>query len=88
MAGTEWDFRNRLLAVLSAAKYAGHSYVDVDCSKIHQEIGVDLDSTPPSSCRDIMTRLMRPGDSILEDSIDGKRATLLIRYILKPKQQN
>ena len=88
MAGTEWEFRNKLLAVLSAAKYAGQPYVDVDCGKLHGEMGVDLDPTPVSRCRDIMTKLMRPGDSILEDSFDGQRASLLIRYILKPKQQN
>ena len=88
MAATEWEFRNKLLAVLSAAKYASQSYVDVDCSKIHRELKGDAELAPMSGCREIMTKLMRPGDSILEDSIDGQRATLIIRYLLKPKQQN
>jgi hypothetical protein len=85
MAATGWEFRNRLLAILSAANYAGQPYVDIDCSKVHGDLGADLDPKPMSGYRDIMTKLMRPGDSILEDKMDGERAILMVRYLLKPK---
>jgi len=33
-------------------------------------------------CRDVMIKLMRPGDSILQESPIGKNATLAIRYMV------
>lgn len=85
MGPTAWEFRNKLSAILSAAKYSGQSYVDVDSSHIDGELLDDPSSTDTMPiCHDIMTRLMRPGDSILKETGEGKHATMTIRYILKP----
>lgn len=87
MGPTAWEFRNRLLAILSAAKYSGQPYVDVDSSHIDGELLDNPSSTDTMPiCHDIMTRLMRPGDSILKETGEGKQATMTIRYILKANQ--
>jgi len=89
MTPTAWEFRNKLLAVLSAARYSGQHYVDVDSSNIHKELGGDPNSTERMPiCHEIMTKLMRPGDSILKEALDGERPNMVIRYILKNKQNN
>ena len=89
MTPTAWEFRNKLLAILSAAKYSGQPHVDVESSHIHKELGGDPNSTDRMPiCHDIMTRLMRPGDSILKETGEGERATMLIRYLLKTQRDN
>jgi hypothetical protein len=89
MTPTAWDFRNRLLAILSAARHGGQPYVDVESSNLFAQLGGD----PKSNLRmpiyhDIMTKMMRPGDLILQETGVGDRATMLIRYILKAKHEN
>ena len=89
MAPTAWDFRNKLLAVISAAKYKGQPYVDVESGNLHAELGGDPNSADRMSvCHEIMTKMMRPGDLILNEGADGGRATMLVRYILKTKHEN
>ena len=89
MTPTAWDFRNRLLAILSAARHGGKPYVDVESRNLFAQLGGDLKSNlRMPTCHDIMTKMMRPGDSILQETGDGERATLLIRYVLKPKHEN
>ena len=39
MEPTEWDFRNKLLAVLSAARHQGMPYVDVESGKLFDSHG-------------------------------------------------
>jgi hypothetical protein len=81
---TPWEFRNKLLATLSAAKYRGQPYIDVDSGHIDGELEDDPGSSAYSMPirHDIMTKLMRPGDSILKDTGEGEHATMMIRYVL------
>jgi len=52
-------------------------------------MGGDPNSKPRMSiCHDVMTRMMRPGDRVLNESRNGDGAALLIRYSLKPKHDN
>ena len=83
MTPTAWDFRNKLLAILSTAKHSGKPYVDVESGNLFAELGGDPKShLRMPICHDIMTRMMRPGDLILQENQNGDRATMLIRYIL------
>jgi len=34
---------------------------------------------------EVMTRMMRPGDSVLKDTGSGDSTTMIVRYILKNK---
>jgi hypothetical protein len=86
MAATAWEFRNKLLAILSAANHSGQPYVDVDSGHIEKELQDDRGSS--LVCHDIMTKLMRPGDSILKETGQGEDATMMIRYVLKPEDEN
>jgi hypothetical protein len=89
MGPTEWDFRNKLLAVLSAARHKGMAYVDVESGNLFAELGRDSKSNlRVPKCHEIMTRMMRPGDAILEETQTGDRATMLVRYILNAKREN
>jgi len=89
MGPTEWDFRNKLLAVLSAARHKGMAYVDVESGNLFAELGSDSKSNlRVPKCHEIMTRMMRPGDAILEETQTGDRATMLVRYILNAKREN
>ena len=89
MEPTEWDFRNKLLAVLSAARHQCMPYVDVESGKLFAQLGGDSKSNlRVPKCHEIMTRMMRPGDAILEETQTGERATLLVRYILNGKREN
>ena len=89
MTPTAWDFRNKLLAILNGAKHSGKSYVDLESGNLYAQTGGDPNSKPRMSmCRDIMTRMMRPGDLILDESRNGDGATILIRYSLKAKNDS
>ena len=89
MTPTAWDFRNKLLAILNGAKHSGKSYVDLESGNLYAQTGGDPNSKPRMSmCRDIMTRMMRPGDLILNESWNGAGATILIRYSLKAKNDS
>ena len=89
MTPTAWDFRNKLLAMLNEAKHSGKPYLDLESASLHSQMGGDPKSkTKMSICHDIMTRMMRPGDRVLNESQNGDGATLLIRYSLKPKHDN
>jgi len=89
MTPTAWDFRNKLLAILNGAKHSGKSYVDLESGNLYAQTGGDPNSKPRMSmCRDIMTRMMRPGDLILNESWNGDGATILIRYSLKTKNDS
>jgi hypothetical protein len=89
MTPTAWDFRNKLLAILNGAKHSGKPYVDLESGNLYAQIGGDPNSKPRMSmCHDIMTRMMRPGDLILNESRNGDGATILIRYSLKAQHDN
>jgi hypothetical protein len=89
MTPTAWDFRNKLLAILNGAKHSGKSYVDLESGNLYAQTGGDPNSKPRMlMCRDIMTRMMRPGDLILNETRSGDGATILIRYSLKAKNDS
>jgi hypothetical protein len=88
MTPTAWEFRNKLTAILNEARHNGEPHVDVESVNLHTELGGD----PKSDHRmpiyhEVMTRMMRPGDSILNESRTSDGATMLIRYILKAKHE-
>jgi hypothetical protein len=81
MAPTAWEIQNRLAAILNFAKKSGKSYIDVESNSLHKQLA-NFSSSDRSMavCRDAMIKLMRPGDSILQESPGEKSATLAIRY--------
>jgi hypothetical protein len=86
MTPTAWDFRNKLTVILNTAEHSGEPYVDVESSNLHTEMGGDPKSNHGMSIfHEVMTRMMRPGDSILKETGNGDSATMMIRYILKNK---
>src|SRR5690348_9231994 len=55
MEPTEWDFRNKLLAVLSAARHKGMPYVDVESGNLFAQLGSDSKSNlRVPKCHEIM----------------------------------
>jgi len=78
-----------LLAILSGARHGGKPYVDVESANLFAQLGGDSKSNLRMPiCHDIMPKMMRPGDSILQETQNCESATMLIRYILKAKQEN
>jgi hypothetical protein len=89
MTPTAWEFRNKLTAILNEARHNGEPHVDVESGDLHTELGGD----PKAHHRmpiyhEVMTRMMRPGDAILNESRTSDGATMMIRYILKAKHKN
>jgi hypothetical protein len=61
----------------------------LESGNLYAQMGGDPNSKRRMSlCHDVMTRMMRPGDRILNESRNGDGATILIRYILKAKHDN
>jgi hypothetical protein len=84
MTPTAWDFRNKLTVILNTAEHSGKPYVDVESSNLHTELGGDPNSHHRMPvCCEVMTRMMRPGDSILKETRNRDGETMMIRYILK-----
>ena len=89
MTPTAWDVRNKLMAILNAAKHSGEPYVDVESSNLHNEMGGDPNSHHQMPIfHDVITKMMGPGDSILKETGNGTGATILVRYFLKAKHEN
>ena len=89
MSPTAWDLRNKLLAILNGAKHSGKSYMDLESGDLYAQTGGDPNSKPRmSTCHHTMTRMTRPGDLILNESRNGDRATISIRYRLKTKNDS
>jgi len=86
---TAWEFRNKLMAILNGAKHSGKPHVDLESSNLYAQMGGDPKSKSRMSIyHDIMTRMMRPGDLVLNESRTGDGTTILIRYKLKAKHDN
>jgi 5-methylcytosine-specific restriction protein A len=81
---TAWDFQNRLTAILNDARRSGKAYVDVKSGNLHKQVGEhpNPNHTLPVCC-DVMKKLMRAGDLILNEPPSGQGSTLMIRYVLK-----
>jgi hypothetical protein len=89
MTPTAWDFRNKLTVILNTAEHSGKSYVDVESGNLHAELGGDLNSNHRMPIfHEVMTRMMRPGDLILNETSNGDGASMLVRYILNAKHDN
>jgi hypothetical protein len=83
MAPTAWEIQNRLAAILNFARQSGKSYVDVESNSLQEQLANFSSSDRCMSvCCDVMIKLMRPGDSILQESPIGKSATLAVRYMV------
>ena len=81
MQPTAWDFQNQLMAILNAARQSGKPHIDVESNSLQKQLANSSSSDRSISvCRDVMIKLMRPGDSILQEFPIGKSATLAIRY--------
>jgi len=84
MRPTAWDFRNKLTVILNVARQKGDAYVDVESGHLHSQVG----GYPNAShklpiCCDVMKRMMRAGDSIVEESLSGHGTALTIRYLVR-----
>ena len=82
MTSTAWDNRNTLIAILNEAQRSGKAYVDIEPSDLDGALRGD--QKPGDSGvmhRDMMTKMMRPGDTVLEDTQDGADARMVIRYV-------
>jgi hypothetical protein len=83
MAPTAWEIQNRLAAILNFARQSGKSYIDVESNSLQKQLAnFAISDRSLAVCRDVMIKLMRPGDSILQESSIGKSATLAIRYMV------
>jgi hypothetical protein len=83
MAPTAWEIQNRLAAILNFAKQTGKSYIDVESNSLQQQLGNASSSDRSMSvCCGVMIKLMRSGDSILQESPIGKSAMLAVRYMV------
>lgn len=83
MPPTAWDFQNHLSAILNGARQSGKSYVDVESGILHKRVGGVNPSHWIPVCCEVMRRMMRAGDSILKEPVDGHDTTLLIRYMVQ-----
>src|SRR5688572_16252276 len=83
MSPTAWEFRNKLTVILNTAKHSGKPYVDVELGNLHKELGGDQNSHHRMPIfHEVMTKMMRQGDSILEETENGNGATMMIRYLV------
>jgi hypothetical protein len=83
MQPTAWDFQNHLMAILNEARQTGKPHIDVESSHLHTQLGGPPDSTHRMSvCCEVMRKMMRAGDSIVNEPPSGDGATLTIRYIV------
>jgi hypothetical protein len=83
MQPTAWDFQNRLIAILNAARNSGKPFIDVQSGHLHTQVGEhpNLNERMPVCC-EVMRNMMRAGDSIVNEPPSGEDATLMIRYIV------
>jgi hypothetical protein len=83
MAPSAWEIQNRIAAILNLARQSGKSYIDVESNSLPKQLANFSSSDRSLSvCHDVMIKLMRPGDSILQESYIGKSAMLAVRYML------
>ena len=82
MQPTAWDFQNQLMAILNSAQQKGEPHIDVESNNLHAQVVGQSDSIQrPTVCGEVMKRMMRPGDSIVNELPGEKSVT--IRYIFR-----
>ena len=87
MPPTAWEIQNRLAAILNFARQSGKSYIDVESNSLQKQFANAFNSDCSMAvCRDVMIKLMRPGDSILQEYPIGRSATLAIRYMVSAEK--
>jgi hypothetical protein len=83
MQATAWDFQNQLIAILNAARFSGKRYIDVESGHLHKRVDANPDSIYGMPvCCEVMRKMMRAGDSIVNEPPSGEGASLMIRYTL------
>ncbi len=83
MAPTAWEIQNRLAAILNFARESGKAYIDVESTNLQQQLANFSNSERSIPlCRDVMIKLMRPGDSILRESAKERECAVAIRYLI------
>ena len=83
MQPTAWDFQNQLMAILNAARQSGKPHIDVESGHLHTQVGEHPNSNHRMPvCCEVMRKMMRTGDSIVNEPPSGEGATLMIRYIV------
>ena len=78
---TASDFKTELDKIFHAAQ---PPHVDVKAGDLHRRVGdyPDNQKQRMPSCNTVMTKNMKPGDTILHQPPKGKGASLEIRYII------
>jgi hypothetical protein len=83
MTPSAWEFQNRLMAILNGARQNGKGYVDIESGNLHSQVAGDPSSNHRMPlCWDVMRRMMRAGDSVIEEPTAERGAKLIIRYIV------
>jgi 5-methylcytosine-specific restriction protein A len=59
-----------------------NAHIDVESGHLHTQVGEDPNSNRISVCCEVMRKMMRIGDSIVNEPPSGEGATLMIRYIV------
>jgi len=86
MQPTAWDFQNQLMAILNSAQQKGEPHIDVESNNLHAQVVGQSDSIQKTAvCGEVMKRMMRTGDSIVNELPDGKGVT--IRYVFSRSGQ-
>jgi hypothetical protein len=80
MQPTAWEIQNRLAAILNAALKSGKAHIDVESAHLHTQAGEHQNSNHRMQ-REVMMKMMRAGDSIVNELPDEK--SLTIRYIVR-----
>jgi len=74
------------MAIINRARQSGKPHIDVESIHLHAQLIGHSDSAQKTAvCCDVMIRMMRTGDSILNELPDGKGVT--IRYVLRGSGQ-
>ena len=74
------------MAIINRARQSGKPHIDVESNHLHAQLIGHSDSAQKTAvCCDVMIRMMRTGDSILNELPDGKGVT--IRYVLRGSGQ-
>ncbi len=77
------QFRNALDALFVAAEQVGHQWIDVNCGRLHQDVGGYLGTRHKiRECCDTMNAARRPGDRIIDGPRSARGVSLMIRYRL------
>ena len=81
MPPSAWDFQNKLMVMLNAARQNGQPHIDVESGHLYAQLGEPPDSNHRMLvCCEVMRKMMRPGDSIVNEPQGSEDAKLMIRY--------